>query len=183
MAVAAPVLTAEAFRLLPDLGQPCELVRGNVAMMDRPGFRHGKVCVRVARLVGDFVERHDVGEVIGNDAGVITERNPDSVRGPDVAFYSFSRVPRGADPVGYPSAAPEVVFEVLSPHDRWAEVLAKVGEYLGAGVLVVCVLDPELRNATICRSDRHPVVLAPEADLQLPELQAEFRVPLAKFFG
>ncbi|MFO0900000.1 MAG: Uma2 family endonuclease [Pirellulales bacterium] len=183
MAIAAPLLTAEEFRLLPDPGQPCELVRGNVVMMVRPGFRHGKVCVRVARLLGDFVEQRDLGEVIGNDAGVVTEKNPDTVRGPDIAYYSFTRVPRGSDPVGYPNAAPDVVFEVLSPHDRWADLLAKVGEYLAAGVQAVCVLDPELKNALVCRADRQPQALAPEADLDLPEVHAEFRVRVARFFG
>jgi Uma2 family endonuclease len=79
--------------------------------------------------------------------------------------------------------SPEVVFEVLSPHDRWAEVRANVGECLGAGVLVVCVLDPELRKATVCRANGRPVVLTAEAELELPELHAEFRVLVQKFFG
>ncbi len=69
------------------------------------------------------------------------------------------------------------------PHDRWAEVLAKVGEYLGAGVLVVCVLDPGLRSAIVCRTDRQPRVLATEPDLEPPEVHAEFRVQAARFFG
>jgi Uma2 family endonuclease len=183
MATTTTLLTAEEFRLLPDDGRLYELVRGNAVMMVRPGFRHGKVCVRAARILGDFVERHDLGEVIGNDAGVVTERNPDTVRGPDVAYYGYSRVPRGSEPVGYPSAAPEVVFEVLSPHDRWPEVLAKAGEYLAAGVLVVCVLDPEQRKATVCRADGHPVVLAADAELALPEIHGELRVPVQGFFG
>ncbi len=50
---------------------------------------------------------------IGNDAGVITERDPDTVRGADVAFYSYRRVPKDAEPEGYPDAIPEFVFEVL----------------------------------------------------------------------
>jgi hypothetical protein len=58
-----------------------------------------------------------------------------------------------------------------------------MAEYLEAAVLVVCVLDPELRSATICRADQQPLVLTSLDELQLPELHVTFRVPLANFFG
>jgi Uma2 family endonuclease len=183
MAIANALLTAEEFLNLPDDGQVYELVRGCVVMMVRPGYRHGRVCNLVGHVLRNFVAEQDLGEVISNDAGVITERNPDTVRGPDVTFYSYARVPRGADPVGYPAAPPEIVFEVLSPHDRWPAVLGKAAEYLDAGVLVVCILDPELRTATICRANQAPAALAADDELLLPELHAEFRLPLARFFG
>jgi Uma2 family endonuclease len=183
MAIANDLLTAEAFFSLPDDGQVYELVRGCSVMMVRPGYRHGKVCNLVGHVLRTFVMEHDLGEVINNDAGVITERNPDTVRGPDVAFYSYARVPREADPVGYPAAAPEIVFEVLSPHDRWPAVLGKAAEYLDAGVLVVCVLEPELRSATVCRAAHPPQTLTADNELLLPELHPGFRVPLARFFG
>lgn len=183
MAIASELLTADDFRQLPEDGRLYELVRGCAIMLVRPGYRHGKVCSEVVRLLGNFNAQHALGTVIANDAGVITQRDPDTVRGPDVAFYSFARMPAESVPVGYPDAPPEIVVEVLSPHDRWPEVLGKAAEYLRAGVSVVCVLDPEARSATICRADGPPQVLAPDQDLALPELHAEFRVPVARFFG
>lgn len=128
MAIASDLLTAEAFRNLPDDGQAYEFVRESAVRMVRPGYRHGRVCNLAGNALRTFVAAHDLGEVVNNDAGVVTERNPDSVRGPDVAFYSYARVPRNADPVGYPTAPPEIVFEVLSPHDRWPSVLSKTAE-------------------------------------------------------
>jgi Uma2 family endonuclease len=183
MAIASDLLTADDFRQLPEDGQLYELVRGNAIMMVRPGYRHGKVCNQAGRILGNYVEEHRLGTVLNNDSGVITERNPDTVRGPDIAYYSFARMPAESVPVGYPSAPPEIVVEVLSPHDRWSEVLSKAGEYLQAGVSVVCILDPEARTATVCRADGPPRVLAADQDLALPELHAEFRVPVARFFG
>ncbi len=182
MAIASELLTADDFRQLPDDGQLSELVRGRQIMMVRPGYRHGKVCNQAGRILGNYAEEHGLGTVLNNDAGVITERNPDSVRGPDVAYYSFARMPPDNVPAGYPSAPPEIVVEVLSPHDRWSEVLSKAGEYLQAGVSVVCVLDPEARSATVCRADGPPQLFAEGQELALPELHAEFRVPVAKFF-
>jgi Uma2 family endonuclease len=42
--------------------------------------------------------------------------------------------------------------EVLSPEDRQRDVLDKVGEYLGAGVRLVWVIDPEQATAVVFRS-------------------------------
>jgi hypothetical protein len=59
---------------------------------------------------------------------VITERGPDSVRGPDVSFYSYAKVPKDQPPEGYPDVPPDLDVEVLSPHDRWVKVQGKVVE-------------------------------------------------------
>src|SRR5207247_6258383 len=96
--------------------------------------RHGEICVKVVRILGRFLDDNDVGHLVSNDSGVVTERDPDTVRGGDVAFYSYERVPRGPLPRGYLQVVPELVFEVRSPTDRWGQILTKVGEYLEAGV-------------------------------------------------
>jgi Uma2 family endonuclease len=182
MATAEALLTAEEFGLLPDNGQPCELVRGRIIPLNMPYPRHGQICVQVAYLLRRFLENQDIGHVISNDSGVVTERDPDSVRGADVAFYSYARVPKGPLPKGYLSVAPELVFEVRSPTDRWGEMLAKVAEYLGAGVTMVCVLDPVPETVHIYAAEHPPRVLAAEEDFTLPEILGDFRVPVHRFF-
>src|SRR5688572_15241507 len=137
------LITAEQFHAMPDDGRRTELVRGRIVEVPPTFFRHGYSCATIARVLGEFVHRHQLGWVIGNDAGVIIERNPDTVRGPDVGYFSYSRLPKDQMPEGYPPGAPELVFEVLSPSDRKSAITAKVGEYHLAGVLAVCVLDPE----------------------------------------
>lgn len=52
------------------------------------------------------------------------------------------------------AVAPEVVFEVRSPTDRWPKVLEKVGEYLNAGVLAVYVVDPQAETVTMFDADQ-----------------------------
>src|SRR5438128_2000297 len=84
-----PLLTAEEYARVPDRGVPTELVRGKIIEMPPPYPYHGLVCLKVGRLVGDYVEEHDLGYVLFNDAGVVTERGPDTVRGADISFYSY----------------------------------------------------------------------------------------------
>ena len=88
------LMTAEEFGQRPDPGHPEELVRGVVFAMPMTNREHGKVCVKAARILGNWVEDHDLGHVLGNDAGVITERDPDTVRGADVAYYSYAPTPQ-----------------------------------------------------------------------------------------
>jgi Uma2 family endonuclease len=182
MATAEALLTAEAYRLLPDNGQPTELVRGRVVPMNMPGFRHGEVCAQVAYLLRRFLEEKPLGRVVTNDSGVLTERNPDTVRGADVSFYSYTRLPREQHPEGYPPAPPELIFEVRSPGDRWPEVLVKVTEYLRAGVHTVCVLDPQTETAHLHHTEHAPQILTAEQEFALPDLLGDFRVPVRRYF-
>jgi Uma2 family endonuclease len=176
------LLTAEEFRLLPDNGQPLELVRGRVVPMNVPAPRHGEVCGKVVRLLGNHVDERDLGRVVSNDSGVVTEHDPDTVRGADVAYYSYLRVPKGPMPEGYLPVAPELVFEVRSPTDRWKQVLAKVAEYLNAGVAVVCVLDAGTESAHLYFEDQPTQVIQAEQELVLPDLLPDFRVRVERFF-
>jgi len=176
------VMTAEEYFRLPADGRPTELVRGQVAEMNPPGFRHGKRCARIAYLLSQFLEERDIGHIVGNDSGIVTERDPDTVRGADVAFYSYRRVPKDAEPEGYPDAIPELVFEVLSPTDSWARILRKVSEYLEAGVLVVCVVDPGQSRVHVYRSDSSAIELTEEDELTLPDLLPDFHVSVGRFF-
>jgi Uma2 family endonuclease len=183
MATVETLLTAEEYQRLPDNGRPSELVRGRIVEMNIPAPRHGYFCGKVVQIIGRHSEDHDLGRVVSNDAGVVTEHNPDTVRGPDVCFYSFARLPRGPLPEGYLNVAPEAAFEVRSPTDRRSEILAKVAELLRAGVIAVCVLDPQTETVTIYREDSEPDrVLRGDAEFGLPDILPGLSVPVRRFF-
>lgn len=175
-------LTAEQFALRPDPGYPEELVKGRIVSIPPPGARHGQVCAEVVWIFQGLIKTHDLGHVLSNDSGVVTRRGPDSVRGADVAYYSYNRVPKGPLSATYPAVPPELVVEVRSPSDQWSKILIKVGEYLDAGVDVVCVLDDDTWTAQVYSAE-HPVrVLNEGDDLTFPTLLPDFRVKVGRFF-
>jgi Uma2 family endonuclease len=178
----APLLTAEQFAERPDPGYPEELEKGRVVAMPLTRPRHGEICGKANRIFGNYVDDRDLGRVLCNDAGVITQRGPDTVRGPDVAYYSFARVPKGPLPNRYLEVAPDLVVEVFSPSDRWPKLLAKVAEYLEAGTAVVIVLDDERRLAHVYSPDGATQILSGDEELTIPELLADFRVKVSRFF-
>jgi Uma2 family endonuclease len=178
---APPLLTAEEFAERPDPGHPEELVKGRVVAMAISRPRHGEICGNAVFLLGNHAEERGLGRVLCN-AGVITERSPDTVRGADVSFYSFARVPKGRLPDGYLEVPPDLVVEVLSPSDRWPKVLAKVAEHLDAGTTVVIVLDDARALAHVFRSDGTTRMLTVEEELTIPDILGDFCVKVGRFF-
>jgi len=177
------LLTAEEFFALPGDGPPAELVRGQVVMMNMPRPIHGWLCGEIAFQLKLYLAGHDLGSVFTNDTGVITRRSPDSVRGADVAYYSYERLTKGPLPKDYPANSPELIFEVLSPDDRWKNVTAKVEEYLAAGVHCVVVVDPDREALVVHRSDRPTTMLHKGQSLTLPELLPGFELALDILFS
>jgi Uma2 family endonuclease len=177
---AAGLLTAEEFAR-QYAGQRVELVRGRVVEVPMSFPKHGKVCYRVSQVLGAFVEPRDLGHIVINDSWIVTERKTDTVRGPDVCFFSYSRLAKGPLPEGLLPVVPELVFEVRSPSDRWTAAIAKMLEYMTAGVSVVVILDPKTTTASVFRDDCQDMFNA-DQELTLPDVLPGFSVPVKRFF-
>ncbi len=146
------LLTAEEFYHLPKPadGTQQELVRGEIITMTPPGGMHGGSCLNVAYFLAKYIRDGGGGKATCNDAGFITERDPDTVRGPDLAYWSKERL--GELPVGYVEVAPDLVIEVLSPGNTSTKIRVKLKEYFAMGVRMVWVIAPEDRTLTIYRT-------------------------------
>jgi len=85
-------------------------------------------------------------------------------------------------PEGLLDVVPELVFEVRSPSDLWTDMIAKMLEYLSAGVSVVVILDPKTKSASVFRpSDRQDVIEA-DGTLTVPDVLPGFAVPVRSLF-
>lgn len=175
-------LTAEEYGRLPDDGRLTELVRGKIVEMNWPFTSHGYHISRIGALLGRFVEQHGLGRMVCGGAGMITQRNPDSVRGLDVAFYSYRRIPRGPLPEGYWPVSPELVIEVRSKDDRWKDIHQKIGEYFSADVLTVAVVDSEQQRVYLFSADRETAVLNSSDQLTFPDILPGFEIVVARLF-
>lgn len=176
------LMTAEEFAVMPDQGHPVELVRGRIVAMNAPGFSHGKYCARICFFLMLYLRDHDIGHVLSNDSGVVTQRGPDTVRGGDVSFYRYDRLSKNERPTKYPAVAPNLVFEVRSPSDRWKDILAKTAEYLQAGVDTVCVVDPDTETIRVYLPDQPETTLEIDDTLVLPELLPKFSLTVKELF-
>lgn len=151
--VAQHRITAEEFFAMPDPadGSRQELVRGEVETMPNPGCEHGEVTLAVGAKVLAFVKSHQLGRVLV-ESGTVVDRNPDTVRGPDVSYYSKERMPFDVRVVAYNNQPPDLCVEVVSPSNSRKKLREKVKEYFFAGVRAVWLVDPDERSVTVFRA-------------------------------
>ena len=157
-----------------------ELVRGEVIELSLPTKMHGIVVSNIDRRLGNYAEQIGPGYSVTGDSGVVLDREPDTVRGPDVAYFiDVETIEEVED--GWAESPPVLAVEVRSPNDKEKEVNQKVQEYLTAGVRVVWVVNYEERFLTVYRPNQNLLVLEEEAEISLNELPG-FSGRVADFF-
>lgn len=178
-------MTAEEFREWVELPENrnrwFELVRGRVIELPPPTKVHGRVCMNVRFVLETYARQRRKGYVTVNDAGVILDRAPDTVRGPDVALYEDAARFSELHPK-YGEVPPRLAVEVLSPNDKAKEVTRKITDYLKTGVDLVWLIDPEDRAVTVYRRDRGPERVEADEELIGDEVLPGLDCRVAEFF-
>jgi Uma2 family endonuclease len=142
----------------------------------------GVLVVRLALLVGPWVEQQGLGLVL-TETGFILVEDPDTVRAPDLAFVAGARVPAGGVPRGFWIGPPDLAVEVLSPDDRAAGVRDKVDDYLTHGVRLVWVVDPDAQTITSYRRWEAPVTTGVDGTLDGGEVVPGLKIALEPLFA
>ncbi len=173
-------MTGEELAERDDLGRG-ELIKGVFVKMPPPGTEHGRIESKIGRYIGNFVEESDLGETYVGETGVYTARHPDTVRGVDTAYVSWERLEKNQSTT-YLDVPPELVVEVLSPGNRWVEILDKVDEYLNIGVDLVWIVDPKRREVFAYRSLDEVRRYAVGDVLTAEDILPNFELSLEKLF-
>jgi Uma2 family endonuclease len=184
MSTQTRLITADEFLDWPDEpGLRQELIRGEIVTMSLPGGRHGKVALKIGRLIGNHVEAGQFGDTYAAETGFIVERDPDTVRGADVAFVAAARLVLITNPEKHVPFAPDLTVEVLSPNDRDDEVQEKVQLWLTAGSQLVWVVDPEDRTVVVHRRGAQPLTLREDDEIDAGDVIPGFRCRVSDFFA
>ncbi len=170
----------ELFRLT-ELGYG-ELIKGVFIKMPPPGYKHGCIELNIGSILHNFVRQHKLGFTLSGEGGVFTHRNPDTVRGMDVAFISHARMAQVKSNT-YLDVAPELIVEVLSPDDRQSKVKQKLEEYFNIGVQVVWVVDPTKRQVQVYHSLNEAQCFTINDTLTGGAALPGFSVAVAEIFG
>ncbi len=140
------LLTADDLLRLYSQGVRGELIRGVLCKTMSVGQEHGEIVVNLAGLLWTFNRAQKLGRLVASDSGVWLEHDPDTVREPDIAFFSAEKVPPGVRVTGYSETVPDLVVEVHSPSDSMREVHDKARMWLSYGVRLVWVVHPDTRT-------------------------------------
>jgi Uma2 family endonuclease len=159
----------------------CELVDG-VLVEKVMGFDESRFAVFLITSLGVFLNRHDLGTMLGADGMV--RLFPGLVRIPDVAFISWERFPKSKRERGeIPTVAPDFVVEVLSKGNTKPEMARKLDEYFRAGVRLVWYVDPKSRRVRVYTSPDDSVVLTEDQQLDGGDVLPGFTLSIRDWFA
>ena len=177
------LLTAEEFALLPspEDGSQQELVNGVVVTMPPPSTYHGLCCNEIVFRLNVHVRQQKLGHVVINDSGVILGRDPATVRGPDVAFWSRERMPEPPRK-GYAEIVPDLVVQVLRPGESFTQIQRRVQQYLRAGTREVWLPAPEEKCLVVSGPSGDQVILSNGDTLTGGEVLPGFSCAVADLF-
>ena len=148
MAVTEKLMTASDLLNVPNDGFRYELVRGELRRMAPAGHGHGGITINITVPLGAYVKQQNLGRVYAAETGFVLSNEPDTVRAPDISFVRQERV-LDLNLEGYFPGTPDLVIEVISPNDVYAEVEEKVAEWLSAGTELVIVVNPRQRTVRV----------------------------------
>lgn len=122
-------------------GPRFELSEGELLMAPSTTWSHNAIRDRLNARLRAALESAGIAQVTSETDFLL---GPATVRRPDVAVILARHFrPEFADLVPIP-IAPDVVFEIVSEHDRAAALLLKVRQYLDAGTQAVWLHYPRL---------------------------------------
>lgn len=174
------LMTATEFASMPSDGKKYELVRGVLVEVCRPNLEHGYIAGKLIYYLNSFMEAHPLG-VVTTESGFVIARNPDSVRGPDVAFTSHERL-QHIDETGFVQSAPDLVVEIVSPNDKQSEIDEKIDEYLAGGTKLVWLFYPKNKGGFVIRPDGDPTPFGVNSVLDGEDVLPGFSLPVRDVF-
>jgi Uma2 family endonuclease len=146
------------------------------------GQEHGEIVLNLGARLWIFVDAQKLGRLVASDSGVWLERDPDTVREPDIVFFSAEKVPPGVRVTGYSETVPDLVVEVQSPSDSMREVNDKARMWLSYGVRLVWVVHPDTHTVDVHHQEHSVSTLTEEDALDGMDVLTGFSCAIGDLF-
>jgi Uma2 family endonuclease len=181
MSTVESLVTPEELLLLPD-AVGYELLGGQLVERN-VSHESSWIGGELYRLLANYCDATRIGWAFPSDASYqCFADDPSRVRRPDVSFIRREQIERFGLPIGHSRFPPDLAVEVFSPHDRSEELSEKVRQYLSAGVRLVWVVDPVLREVFVHRPAGGGVILSSNDDLDGEDVVPGFRCKVGDLF-
>ena len=176
------LLTAEDLLRLNSQGVKGELIRGVLHETVSVGEEHGHIAGIFITFLNIHIRPKRLGRTGGTDVGVKIQRDPDTVREPDVYYVSAERLPLDVRVQGYLEVMPELVVEIVSPSDSDADIREKIAMWLDFGVSMALEVRPASRTIAVHRPGALAVTLSDGDTLDGADVLPGFSLPLSEIF-
>ncbi len=175
------IWTDEEFMALSGESDRYELINGEPVSMGNSGMEHGYLASNLIVFLGGYVLKHRLG-VICDSSTAFTMKNANK-RSPDVSFVSKERL-LGTKrlPQGFFVGAPDLVVEIISPNNTFAELHSKMIEYFASECRLAWLIHPDEQSILVYRSPQPERLLKITDNLAGEEVVPGFTMPVADLF-
>ena len=144
---------------------------------------HGMIVEEMSFLLGSFVRKHRLGRVLGAETGFLMTHDPEQMRAADVAFVSDEVLAQVTDPGDWLPFPPDLAVEVVSEHDRAADLRRKIDDYLRYGTRLLWVIYPDQRRIDVYAPGAPVVALDEDGTLDGGEVLPGFQTAVRDLFA
>jgi Uma2 family endonuclease len=180
--VATSLTALEEIERMGSAGERMEFFDGVMREKEGVSGRHGEIEMELSNPLGTHVRANGLGRLYPSDTQFRISIDPEVIHIPDLAFVRADRLPSEAARWHLMPIAPDLAVEVVSPDDRYEDVLEQIERHHQAGVALVWMV--QLRRRAV---EVHP--LGPAAHLLREgdildggDLIPGFRLPVADVF-
>lgn len=144
---------------------------GELVIMPPTGGEIGRQNAEIVMQLAVWAKTDGTGIVFDSSTGFMLSNGAE--RAPDAAWVTRSRWDALStdERRRFPPLCPDFVIELRSPSERRPDLLAKMEEYVGCGVRLAWVIDPEEHRVHVFRPGNRPIVLEEPSEVDAsPEL-------------
>lgn len=180
------MLTADQLLSLPvpDGLLGYELVFGEPVEVSPASFVHGRLIIRVGRIIDAHVEGHGLPGAVVSDTGFVLglPHDPERTRAPDVAYVRPATLEANPDRARFIRGVPALAVEIDLTSGKKPGGQQRIVDYLEARVSLVWAIDPHSRTATVYRPDGTARLVRLGESLDGGDVLPELRIELAELF-
>ena len=182
VAIKTKLLTANDLLRMHGAGVRGELIRGEFHELMSAGREHGQLVMKLGWLIQNFTIQRRLGRIYGSDSGVLLERDPDTVREPDIGFVSADRDRGDERVIGYDEQVPDLAVEIASPSDSRREIREKALMWKRYGARIAWAVYPDTRTVDVYGEDGFVITLAENDVLDGGEVLPGFSCAVSEIF-
>jgi Uma2 family endonuclease len=179
MSVTTP-FTLEQFEQLPkEEAVQYELVEGELIEVPSGNLEHNIRRDELHWKMQEFLRRAKLGRAV---IEIDLRLGEGTQRRPDVAYFSNERLAQIDRHRGYPTVAPELAIEVLSPKESAVDLLEKIQWYFKNGVQEVWLMYLNAREIHVYTTDTGAIRRVRESESIETPLLPGFSLRVAEIF-
>lgn len=173
-------------------GESFELINGEKRLKMSGLAGHNYIMHLMYQAIFRFLLNSPLGEIFMEVTFVLPNAYDSNwvkdSRIPDLAFFEKEKLAdyrqKNSDWLKKPYLLiPDLVIEIVSPHDRVSELDEKIDAYLADGVQTVWVINPQRQKAIVHALKHQPIHLGREDTLEGGVVLPDFQLNLADIFA